>query len=134
MLRVRSEAHSLFCFIILIFAALGTCNLLAMSNLARNDPYPMFTSQDPQTFNYVNDTLLLQHLIEKKDYWKQHVTISLSPFGQNADSGRGLCGERFIGGEPVELGDIAGRWAMIPLLFGQTPANQSLPSLLQNAQ
>ncbi len=134
MLRVRSEALSLFFFIILALTTISGTTTRAMSSLARNDPYPMFTSQDPQTFNYVNDTLLLQKLIDKKDYWKQHVTISLSPFGQNADSGRGLCGERFVGGELVALGDIAGRWGMIPLLFGATPANQTLPSLLQAAQ
>jgi hypothetical protein len=127
------EARILFLLSIIgiISHALSIC---AMSNLTNNDPYPMFTSDDPQHFNYTNDTLLLADLIEKKDYWKEHVTISVSPFGQNADSGRGLCGERFVGGEPVLLGDMAGRWNMIALLFGQPPQGKTLPPILQNAQ
>src|SRR5258705_2478857 len=119
-----NEARILF-----LLSIIGVINystyICAMSNLTKNDPYPMFSSDDPHHFNYTNDTLLLMDLIDKKDYWKEHVTISVSPFGQNADSGRGLCGERFVGGEPVLLGDIAGRWNMIALLFGPAPQGKT---------
>ena len=132
-MHVENEARILFLLSIIGVISQSTC-MYAMSSLTRHDPYPMFTSDDPHHFNYTNDTLLLMDLIDKRDYWKEHVTISVSPFGQNANSGRGLCGERFVGGEPVLLGDIAGRWNMIALLFGQAPNGKTLPPILQNAQ
>jgi hypothetical protein len=133
MLHVENEARILFLLSIIGIISYSTY-ACAMSSLTRHDPYPMFTSDDPHHFNYTNDTLLLMDLIDKQDYWKEHVTISVSPFGQNAYSGRELCGERFVGGFPVLLGDIAGRWNMIALLLGQPPQGQTLPPLLQNAQ
>ena len=84
-----NEARVLFLLSIIGIISQSTC-IYAMSSLTRHDPYPMFTSDDPHHFNYTNDTLLLMNLIDKKDYWKEHVTISVSPFRQNAEIGRGV--------------------------------------------
>lgn len=96
------------------------------SSLAKNDPYPVFSSLDPHTFLYMHEKLKIKDpdFAQRK---RDNVGISLSPFGQNADRGRDFDGVR------VPLGDVMGRWSMIPLLYGPIPDGKILPPSLQTA-
>ena len=124
-------AHVLICII------MSTINLPVhgtLSSLAKNDPFPLFTSLDPHEFLLTQDKLFTKGFISERSYWCEHASLSISPFGQNANWGKTFCGDRFIGGQPVELGDIMGRWNMLALLFGDTPQGQTLPPILQTAR
>lgn len=147
MVQVRNEAYAL-----LILASIALINhvyIQGISSLAKNDPYPMFTTLDPHEFLQTQDKLLLKGLIDQEHYWNEHVSISVSPFYQSARCGKTFCGDSFLGIDnrcvnnpcnrigrpvPIELGDIAGRWNMLALLFGPTPEGQELAPLLQEAQ
>ena len=109
-----------------------SCSLLlylplkATSSLAKNDPYPLYTTLDPHTFLYTHEKLKVKDpdfAARKRD----NVGVYLSPFGQNADCGRDFNGLK------VPLGDVMGRWSMIPLLYGPIPPGKTLPSTLQTA-
>lgn len=100
--------------------------LSALSSLARNDAYPVFSSLDPQDFLLTAEKLR----IREPDFAKKknsNASISISPFGQNAERGRNLDKIR------SELGDLQGRWGMIPLLYGPIPPGQTLAPTLQTA-
>ncbi len=108
------------CFLALHLPAYG------LSSLAKNDPYPVFTSLDPHTFLYTHEKLKItdpDFAARKRD----NVGISISPFGQNAERGRNLQCVK------TELGDLGGRWGMIPLLYGPIPNGQTLAPTLQTA-
>ncbi len=98
----------------------------ALSSLAKNDPYPVFSSLDPHTFLYMHEKLKVKNpeFAERK---RDNVGISISPFGQNADRGRDVDGNR------TELGDLTGRWGMIPLLYGPIPTGKTMAPILQTA-
>ncbi|HRN78093.1 MAG TPA: hypothetical protein PLU71_02555 [Candidatus Dependentiae bacterium] len=106
----------------------------ALSSLSKNDPYPMFTAMDPQEFLYTQEKQKLKGLISEQYFFKERASLSISPFGQNANRGRNFCGDKYVGGKIVELGDIMGRWGMIPLLFGELPEGKVLPPTLQAAR
>lgn len=128
-----------------------------LTTLAKNDPIPMFT-----TLN-IDDALLMtkdQLNWRRNRIWyedlnwadRKHnrVSISISPFAQNADRGKPIEGRtcppvRFIcdtgvipDTDQVEevldtpLGDLTGRTAMIPLLFGPVPPGREFPSTGDN--
>ena len=109
-----------------LFALIAMVRIEALSSLARNDAYPVFSSLDPQDF-------LLTHVklqIKDPEFAKlknDNAGISISPFGQNAERGRDLDGVR------TPLGDLKGRWGMIPLLFGKIPPGQTLAPVLETA-
>lgn len=98
------------------------------TSYSRNDPFPVFTTLDPYTFLYHKERFIDKDGIERQRYVPHKFYLSLSPFGQNADSSRNNLKEL------VPLGDINGRWNMIALLEGQTPACASLPPVLLEAQ
>lgn len=103
----------------------------ALSSLARNDPYPVFSTLDPHTFLYRS-----QRLVRRIGGWDgplfEHISLSVSPFGQNANYGRDNV-KNF-----AQLGDLqgdpTGRTNMIALLLGPTPIGQTLPPTLVAAQ
>ncbi|EKD49044.1 MAG: hypothetical protein ACD_64C00019G0001 [uncultured bacterium] len=102
------------------------CPIHALSSLAKNDPYPVFSSLDPHTFLYTHEKLKVSDpdfAARKRDT----VGISISPFGQNADRGRNGKGHR------TELGNLNGNWGMIPLLYGPIPPGKTLAPTLQTA-
>ena len=157
MVQVRNEAYALL--ILATIALISHVHIQGISSLAKNDPYPMFTTLDPQEFLYTLDKLLLKGIIDKEHYWKEHVSFSVSPFTQSARCGKDFCGDAFRGIDnrcinsslfgdvtgdscnligrpvPIELGDISGRWNMIALLFGDLPEGvDELPHLLEEAQ
>ncbi len=130
-----------------------------LTTLAKNDPFPVFTTQDPHQF------LLLKKKLEFKDVgfakcMGDCFTFSISPFAQNANTGQNITGGRTegfclqnptnvtnpCGTDPnecadgklktrcTELGDLEGRWSMVSLLFGPTPEGHTLAPTLQIAQ
>ncbi len=114
----------------MIFIYIGllstTRELCALSSLARNDPYPVFSSLDPQDFLLIHQKLKIREpeFAEKK---QGNASISISPFGQNAERGRNVDKVR------APLGDLQGRWGMIALLYGPIPPGQTLAPSLQTA-
>jgi hypothetical protein len=123
----------------------------ALSSLAKNDAYPIYTTLDPHLFLTQRKRLKLCH--PELVYTKEWFNFSISPFGQNADSGSNFCGKQFLPaqacaevpcgssalflgekGNRIELGDLTGRVNMIALLFGGVPAGQTLAPSLVTAQ
>jgi len=94
-----------------------------LSSLAKNDPYPTFTALDP-----LIDRLLLSPFAVRFRHEHQYRSrkgnfmFSVSPFGQNAVVGKNVKSEKIYRRVPIELGDLTGRWGLVPLLFGDTPA------------
>lgn len=105
----------------------------------RADPFPIYTALDPQAFNNLRHKQLLQGWPLDKAA-PERVTLSLSGYGQSADSTRAPCGG-VIGGSTtgigvcndLPLGDIDGHWNMLALLFGLQPQGQSFGPLLTQA-
>src|SRR4029079_18880017 len=84
---------------------------------SRQDPFPLYSTLDPHEFVYRRyREELLQHPYELVTCDRWH--IGISAFGQNANEGKNLCGQR------VELGDLNGRWFVPGLLYGPVPAGQ----------
>ena len=120
----RRTASMQFFFFVCLFSM--NVSLNALSSLAKNDPYPVFNSLDPHTFLYTHEKLKIKdpEFAERK---RDNVGIFISPFGQNADRGRNIDGVR------SELGDLTGRWGMIPLLYGAIPIGKTMAPTLQTA-
>ncbi len=129
MIRVHHKI-SVILLLISIFAIHVNSN--ARSSLAVNDAYPMYSSRDPHYYLYTQEKLALKGL--ESGNWREHVSFSISPFAQNANSGRNIDGKSTRGGVAVELGDIPNRWNMIALLYGDLPANQNFGPILENAK
>jgi len=96
-----------------------------LTSLLPSDPYPVYNSLDPQTYLYTRKKLQL------KGYeiapWYEHASISISPFGQNANSAKD------INGNTIPIGDINGRWDMLSLLYGNVPAGKTMAPILVTA-
>ncbi len=109
-----------------IFIYNGTLSA-TISSYSKSDPYPVFTSLDPHTFLYTFEKQRLKGIHPIRDH-QERLSISISPFGQNATFGKDAaqC--------PVELGDLDGRWGMIGLLFGALPQGRTLPPTLAAAR
>ncbi len=94
--------------------------------MAKNDPYPVYTAVDPQTFLYTHEKLKIKDP-EFADRKRDNVGLALSPFGQNADRGRNTeC-------DKVNLGDLMGKWGIIPLMYGPLPTGKTMAPILQTA-
>lgn len=115
---------------------------------SRNDPYPVYTSLDPQTYLYTHDRQVLKGLIPIRDK-PERFSLSISPYTQGANKARikktnagptptpvdDLCTLPDPCNEVcVEIGDLDGQWAMIALLFGKTPQGRQLPPALLEAR
>ena len=148
------KSQSLLHASIIIFAMTHMPAHADLSSIAKNDAYPVFT-----TLSNDDSYLLTKEQLRYKEFsWaekkKDRVNISISPFGQNADRGKTLRGERFPLVTPnnffnpgtgpqtyetvpmiVPLGDITGRMGMIPLVYGKLPIGvTTLPPILLAAQ
>lgn len=122
----QNAGKHLCALICLITLLLSANQLQAISSLSRNDPYPIFTSLDPQWLLYQQQK---QKMLDLPYYdINERVSISISPFGQNADS----CVDRCK--NTVPLGDLDGRWSMIGLLMGCLPQGKTYPPALLNAR
>lgn len=119
----------------------------------RNDPFPMYTTLDPQYFLYEREKQLMFGMPDEKGT-PEYFMLSLSPFGQNANHAKTIaatycpkqnvsicaadCNNIFCSNNctspsaptcsnSVEIGDIDGRWNLVALLAGLLPADlQSL--------
>ncbi len=124
--------------------------LHAWASNARNDPYPMYTSLDPQYFLYEREKQLMFGMPDEKGT-PERIMISISPFGQNATEAKtisgtyckipdfiltscqGQCDQVICANQStvpsgcnlcsnaVNLGDIDGRWNLLGLLAGAFP-------------
>lgn len=115
----------LFISLITLFVA---HDLNALSNLARNDAYPVFSTLDPQSFLYTRERMDMKGL----DYGTENfefLGLSITPYGQTADSGKDYDGRSTDDNHTVPLGDVTGKWAMIPLVFnnGNACVNGTYP-------
>lgn len=119
----------------LFFASIAA-NILLMvigcraeiTNYSKNDPFPIFSTLDPeQLFLYTYHCMELKGLAtdRKRQEW---FNLSISPFGQNANDGKNSFNVI------TPLGDLNGRWGMVPLLFGPTPQGKVFPPALVTAQ
>ncbi len=106
-----------------------------LSSLNRTDAYPMYTSLDPHEFLYTREKQQIMGYETSREE-PQRFGISISPFGQNANFGKD------IDGDFSSLGDLNGRWSMIPLLFdngcpnvaGTFPCGAELPVACKTLQ
>lgn len=104
------------CALLFLASIMYTPVTSCFSSLAQNDPYPIFTSADPHIFLSTKEK---EHLKANDDSkLRDGFGLSISPFGQNADIGRD------IRKDEVELGDLHGRWAMIPTLYGEVNSTE----------
>jgi|GEM_PF-734402 len=92
--------------IITALLILDLTQLHALSSLAKNDPYPVFSSLDPHNFLYT-------HIYPSDDdpYLEKEETrrfnIAISPFGQSACRGANFHGERFLPTQQCPLSAFA---------------------------
>ncbi|TET05994.1 hypothetical protein E3J79_03560 [Candidatus Dependentiae bacterium] len=133
---------AVMCQMFLFFLCLGIYQQTnALSSYSKNDPYPVFTSLDPHLFLQRNEILKL--IGERPESTEANrFGFSLSPFFQKADYGKvprnlgcatydcATTGCSETGGNQctsvcTELGDLEGRWSLIPLLFGKLPEGVS---------
>lgn len=99
-------------------------DLSALSNLARNDAYPVFSTLDPHSFLYTREKMDMKNLDYGTDHY-EYVGLSVSCFGQTADMGKDYDSTRTSvceGSCTVPLGDVTGRWSMIPMTFNNGSA------------
>lgn len=118
---------ALICLLICLFMCEKPLSGVPTS-YSRNDPFPVYTTLDPYTFLYKRERFVDKDGIERQRYVPQSMFLSLSPFGQNADSARGNTKDF------IPLGDITGRWNMLALLYGCRPDGSILPPVLLDAQ
>ena len=111
-------------FMLACVLLLGFETAHAFSSLARNDYYPLYTTQDPHTYLYTRIKDQLQGRTTEEDKLNR-ASLSISPFGQNANIGKDICNN------DSELGSLNAKWAMIGLMMGDIPNNKSFtPSIL----
>lgn len=121
-----------------------------MVSLARNDPFPIFTSLDPQTLLLTHEKLFIRDP-QWADLKKNNFSFSISPFGQAANIAKPIFAQpfkQFLGcgnpqvqvlagplpGNCLELGDVpCGPWNTLGLLYGPIPEGQMLPPALLDA-
>lgn len=107
------KAHSLLlnlCGFILLM--MPSNQLYGWSSLAKNDPYPIFTTEYPYNW-LLNSTKNHLKGIEP-NYCPDHFSIAFSGFYQKANRGANYDREK------VPLGDLEGRWHMLGMLYGPT--------------
>ena len=115
--------------LVILLPLLYQLNVVAtnLSSLAKNDPYPVFKAVDPQEFLHTWCALCQKGIPNEINECFQDVSIAISPFGQNACTGKNFCNQG------VPLGDLNGRWSMVGLLMGPLPGGKTLPPTLLNA-
>lgn len=149
-------------FLLFLWAALSLLisnkQLCAWGTNARNDPFPQYSTLDPQYFLSMRERELIKGYADEKGS-PERVSISFSPFGQNANKGKKISGTYQPQAQPpttdaaplpcdvagnsicnpvifpnpscfndVELGDLDGRWNLLGLLAGPTPEGSTFPA------
>jgi hypothetical protein len=125
------KRHS-FIFFVGLFALTTFQEIFSFATLQRNDPYPIYSTIDPQEYLYRYEREILKELTPMTAK-PARLGLFLSFFEQSACKGRissASCPDPF----EVEIGDLDGRWGMIPLMFGPTPQGQTFPPALLTAK
>ncbi len=95
-----------YCLIVLILLVCQSLEAVALTRLTNNDPYPLYSTNDPYDF------LTRSRRNELEDYCEEscndNLRVSFSVFRQSAVAGGDLT--EF---EDAELGDLKGRWNML---------------------
>jgi hypothetical protein len=110
-------------YLILVFLSIFfNSSLSALSSLANNDPYPVYTAiYDPYLMRWEKEWIIgCNEICKEFETW----SISISFFDQKARSGRDFAHAKRL------LGDLTGPWNMLGMLYGPRPAGESL----QNTQ
>lgn len=119
----QQHCHTILSYILFI-STIVPVQIKALSSLARNDPFPMYTAIDPQEYLYTRQKLTILGVPQEIEE-PQHGTIDLSPFGQNAKVARNQANSA------IPIGDLDGRWNMVGLLYGSIPEGKEVsPNLL----
>lgn len=96
--------------------------------LSRNDYFPLHSTLDPHAYLYTRTKEQLHARTDEKPKLNW-LSLSLSPFGQNADMGKDLCDN------DSQLGNLNAKWSMIGMVMGGIPKDQtSFPTTLTTAQ
>lgn len=99
--------------------------LVSLSNLTKNDPYPVYTSADPYVFLRSREK---QEIRGGEVYGPHEVArISFSIFRQTAKWGTNY------NGESSELGDLGGRWNVLGLFYPESNGNTDTQQKLFHA-
>lgn len=116
--------------LLLVFLLSAPSNIFAMTSNSPLgvDPYPLYSTLDPQEFMARKEREWLKGLSDSDEKDTQRFRFAISPYVQFADRGRDANNNQEY------LGDINGRWNMIALLFGKTPTDQTLAPTLQIAK
>lgn len=123
---------------IILLCSLSDQKIFGITFNSRNNPDPMYTTQDPEEYLVTRTKNRLKGLPIEIDY-DERINISLTVGGQNATQGtpvNGVCNAPTGNGtfSCTELGDLNGKWDMIALLYGPLPIGQTLPPQLTTAR
>ncbi|MEX0939815.1 MAG: hypothetical protein WDZ41_00470 [Candidatus Babeliales bacterium] len=114
------------------FIVLWPHKMLPLSSLAKNDPYPIFSTTYP--YNYLLESTKLCLKECPCDYecacCFDYFSIAFSGIYQKANKGRNYDREK------VPLGDLEGRWHMLGMLYGPVPVGNpnACPNTLMNTR
>ncbi len=106
--------------LVIIFININFIRSSIIDTLNKTDPIPVFTSAFPYTYLYTNEKEYLKGKRQNCD--PQYLSLSVSPFFQNANRGRNLNRQR------AQLGDLTGRWNMIAALPLNDPTQPDVPT------
>ncbi len=101
---------------LVLFQLAGGSTLLSLSNLTKNDPYPLFSSLDPAEFL---TTRKRNSIYGCESLPLERIKFTVSPFRQTADDGYRSCGDLSASGLPLfqPLGNLTGRMNMVALFY-----------------
>lgn len=97
-------------------------SLYGISSLAKNDPYPLFTTNYPYNFLLDKTKNYLKGI--DCEYEPRRVGISFTGIYQKAN--RGCNYDR----EKTFLGELEGRWNILGMLYGPVPPQNAIPTTL----
>lgn len=106
-------------YVSLLFLSISfNSSLTALSSLANNDPYPVYSAiYDPYLTRWEKEWIIgCNEICCESECW----SIAISAFDQKARSGRDFAHRKRL------LGDLTGPWNMLGMLYGNLPAGASL--------
>lgn len=103
---------------LLLVSIFHNSSLSALSSLANNDPYPVYSAiYDPYLTRWEREWIIgCNEICCDNETW----SLSISAFDQKARSGRDFSHRKRL------LGDLTGPWNMLGMLYGRLPEGKSL--------